>query len=399
MITYEQALEDVLKNTRMLAADKVSIEKSVGRILKEDIISGVEMPPFNKSAMDGYALNHLDIKKVPVKLRCVGLIQAGGVFKRKIKRGECVKIMTGAALPENTDCVVMVESTRVSAGAVEILKLAQKGENVFARGEDFGRGQKVLENGTRIFSSHVAILVTIGRKFVKVNGSPRVAILNTGSEIVLPGRKLSGNKIYNSNGLMLQSLLKSDGLEPVVLGIAKDNKKELQKLIKKGLDSDILLISGGVSVGDYDLVPDVLTELGVKKIFHKVSIKPGKPVFFGIKDKTLVFGIPGNPISNFVAYFIFVKPAIQKMMGYQDCGVGFKEGMLAAEFHKKAGRCWFVLVNISKKQNCYFLSPIAGHSSADTLSLARADGFMMLDLHTTIVGNKERVKFITWKEI
>lgn len=399
MITYEQALEDILKNTRTLPDEKIPIGESIGRILKEDIISGVEMPPFNRSAMDGYALNHLDIKKIPVKLKGVGLIKAGDVFKKKLKRGECVKIMTGAALPEHADCVVMVEYTRLSAGMVEVLRAAQKGENVFFRGEDFGRGQKVLDSGTRISSSHIPIFVTLGKKFIKVTGKPKVAILNTGSEIVQLGHKLSRNKIYNSNGPMLEALFRSDGFEPVVLGVAKDNKEELKKMIIGGFGGDILLISGGVSVGDYDLVPDALKELGVKKVFHKVNIKPGKPVFFGIKGKTFIFGIPGNPISNFVAYFIFVMPAIQKMMGYQDYGFGFKEGVLESEFHKKAGRCHFVLVSVAKKKNRYFLSPVAGHSSADTLSLAKADGFMMVDVRVTIVKNKERVKFITWKEI
>ncbi len=399
MITYEQALEDILKNTLTLPDEKIPIGESVGRILKEDIVSGVEMPPFNRSAMDGYALHYLDAKKTPFKLKCVGLIKAGDIFKNKLKRGECVKIMTGAALPEHADCVVMVEYTRVSDGMVEVLRAVQQGENVFFRGEDFKRGQRVLASGTRIFSSHIPILVTLGKKFVKVNGKPKIAILNTGSEIIPLGHKLSRNKIYNSNGPMLEALFRSEGFEPVVLGIAKDNKKELKKLIMRGLGSDILLISGGVSVGDYDLVPDVLKELRVKKVFHKVNIKPGKPVFFGVKGKTLVFGIPGNPISNFVAYFIFVMPAIQKMMGYQGNGFGFKEGVLEKEFHKKAGRCYFVLVNVSKRCGRYFLSPIAGHSSADTLSLAKADGFMMTGIRVTTVKKEERVKFITWKEI
>lgn len=399
MITYEQALEAILKNTPVLSEEKISSQESVGRILREDIIAGVEMPPFNRSAMDGYALNYLDIVKIPVKLKCVGLIKAGDISRKKIKRGECIKIMTGAALPENTDCVVMVEYARSKAGMVEILRGAQRGENVFFQGENFRRGSKVLEKGVKIFPSHIPILVTLGRKFIKVAAKPKVAILNTGSEIVRLGDRLSRNKIYNSNGPMLRALLKSDGLEPAMLGIAKDNKVELKEMIKKGLGHDILLISGGVSVGDYDLVPGVLEELGVKKIFHKVNIKPGKPVFFGVKGKTLIFGIPGNPISNFVAYFIFVKPAMQKMMSCQDYSFGFKEGVLEKEFHKKAGRCYFVLVNVRLKENRYFLSPIDGHSSADTLSLSRADGFMLTGIRVTTIKKDEKVKFITWKEI
>ncbi len=399
MITYEQALEKILKNTHKMPKEKILIEGSVGRILEEDIVSCIEMPPFNRSAMDGYALNHLDVKKVPARLKCIGLIQAGGIFTKKLKRGECVKIMTGASLPNDADCVVMVEFTRTSAEDVEILKIAQKGENIFFQGEDFGRGQKVLEKGTRISVSHVAILAALGRKYVKAAGKPRVAVLSTGSEIVQPGNKLGRNKIYNSNGPILRSLLESDGIRAVSLGIAKDDPGELKKAMKKGLDADMVLISGGVSMGDYDLVPDVLMELGVKKIFHKVNIKPGKPIFFGVKKKTVIFGIPGNPVSNFAAYLVFIRPAIQKMMGLRDPGHGFRDGIAGTEFHKKAGRLYFALAKISIEEGRYYLRPVPGHGSADTLSLSRADSLVMLDAAAAVVKNRSRIKFITWKTI
>jgi molybdopterin molybdotransferase len=399
MISYEQALENILKNTRALSSEKVLTERSLGRVLNEDIISGIEMPAFNRSAMDGYAVNYLDIKKVPVKLKCIGLIQAGDVFTKKLKSGECVKIMTGAEVPENADTVVMVEYSRISEDGVEILKAAQKSENIFFQGEDFKKGQVVLEKGAKILPSHIGILATVGRKFVKVFGKPRVAVLNTGGEIVSLGEKLGRNKIYNSNGPMLQALLESDGITPVRLGIAKDNSKELKEKIKKGLDTDILLISGGVSMGDYDLVPDILEELGVKKIFHKVNIKPGKPVFFGTKGKTVIFGVPGNPVSNFTAYHIFIRPAIQKMMGAAEPGPGFKEGIAATDFHKKAGRRYFALAKISLNEGKCYLSSISGHSSADTLSLSRADSLVMLDDASTGVKNNSKVKFITWQKL
>lgn len=399
MMTYEQALKDTLKNTHTLPTEKILIEESVGRILKEDIISGIEMPPFDRSAMDGYALNYLDAKKFPIKLKCVGLIQAGDFFKKELKRGECVKIMTGASLPKNTDCVAMVEYTQVSGKEVTILKPVRKGENIFFQGEDFKRGQKVIEKGTIISSSHVAILATLGKKFVKVTGKPRIAVLNTGGEIVQLGNKLGKHKIYNSNGPILQALLKSDGIQPVLLGISKDNEKELSKRIKRGLNADILLVSGGVSMGDYDFVPSVLIRLGVKKIFHKVKIKPGKPIFFGTKNKVIIFGIPGNPVSNFVAYLIFVRPAIQKMMGCHNPCPGFREGITETQFHKKSGRRYFALAKISIKEGRYYLSSVPGRSSADTLALSKADGFVMLDDAATVIKNKSKIQFITWKTI
>ncbi len=399
MISYEQALENILKNTHTLPDEKILTEGSLGRVLNEDILSGIEMPAFDRSAMDGYALNHLDAEKVPVKLKCIGLIQAGEVFNKKLKRGECVKIMTGAEVPANADTVVMVEYTRVTEEGAEILRAAQKGENIFFQGEDFKKKQLVLEKGTEILPSHIGILATVGRKFVKVISKPKVAVLNTGGEIVSLGEKLGRNKIYNSNGPMLQALLESDGITPIRLGIAKDNSNELKEKIKKGLDADILLISGGVSMGDYDLVPDILEELGVKKIFHKVNIKPGKPVFFGTKNKTVIFGVPGNPVSNFVAYHIFIRAVIQKMMGEQSPGPGFKEGFATTDFHKKPGRRYFALAKLSIKEGKCYLSSIPGHSSADTLSLSRADSLVMLDDAATGVKSKSKVKFITWRQI
>jgi molybdopterin molybdotransferase len=198
---------------------------------------------------------------------------------------------------------------------------------------------------------------------------------------------------------MLNSLLKLDGIEPQTLGIVKDDAARLKQAAIRGLKADIFLVSGGVSMGDYDFVPEVLTSLGVKKIFHKVNIKPGKPLFFGIENRTLVFGIPGNPVSNFLSYLAFIKPAIQKMMGYKEYNCGFKEGIVEEEFYTKPGRRYFALVKISKKQNHYYLSPITSRSSADTLSLSKADGFMVVDENSGLIKKNSRIKFLTWKII
>lgn len=390
MIQYKEALKDILKNASPLPAEKIAIENSVGRILKEDIYSMLEMPPFDKAAMDGYAVRALDAKDAPVTLKCVGLIQAGQGFKRKLKQGECVKIMTGAPMPDGSNSVVMIENTRQKMGCVEALEAVKTGENVCAKGEDFRRKDMVCKKGREISSSDVAVFAAVGRHSVKAAKKPEVAILNTGGEIIQPGASLSRNKIFNSNGPMLQALLKSDGIESCFLGIARDNIRELKSAIKEGLKKDVLLVSGGVSMGDYDLVPEVLASLGVRKIFHKVNVKPGKPLFFGTKNKTLVFGIPGNPVSNFLSYLIFVRPALYKMMGYPYCKPEFKEGLIEKKFDTKTGRKHFVLVKITKKENQYHLAPVASHGSADIIALSKADGFM-------VVGKK--IKFITWKII
>lgn len=399
MISFETALHKILKHAIVLGAIKVPIEEASGRILQEDITSGIDMPPFDRSAMDGYAVNHSDIKKIPSRLRCIGIIQAGLSLKRSLKRGECAKIMTGAPLPKGADCVVMVEYTGSSRQGVEILRLPEEGENIFFRGEDFRRGQKVLEKGKRLYPSDVAVLAAVGKRYVKVTATPRVALLNTGAEIVPTGIRLSKNKIYNSNSPMLESLLKSDGIQPKALGVVGDNALSLRRAISKGLASDILLISGGVSMGDYDLVPEVLRSLGVKKIFHRVSIKPGKPIFFGIKGRTLVFGVPGNPVSNFVSYMIFVRAVLQKITGLRDGDAGFKEGIVKEEFHKKPGRRYFALSKILEKAGRSYLSPVDSRSSADTLSLSKADGIAMLDEKATVAQKGSKLQFMTWKTL
>lgn len=399
MIEYKEALEKILKNVCQLQPEKTRIEYSAGRVLKEDIYSGIDMPPFNKSAVDGYAVCAADVKNAPVKLTCIGIIQAGGIFKKKIRNGECIKIMTGAPLPSGADSVIMVENSTRCGSNVLFSMAVKKGENICFKGEDIKGGQKVLAQGKKISLSDVALLATVGSRYVKTIGKPRVAVLNTGGEIIEPGTGLSKNKIYNSNGPMLQALLKSDGIEPFYLGIARDTCAQLQTALEKGLRSDILLISGGVSMGDYDLVPQVLKKLGIKRIFHKVNIKPGKPLFFGRKKKTLVFGIPGNPVSNFLSYLIFIRPALYKMAGRFDPVAGFKQGWVEREFHVKAGRRHFVMANMEKRGGRYYLYPVSCHGSADVAALSRSNAFITAENNQPIVKKGSKIGFIAWENL
>ncbi len=399
MIEFEQAFNLVLKHTKVLNTEQVLVEDSVGRILKEDVYSKIEMPPFNKSAMDGYALKAGDIRDVPVKLRCIGFLQAGQIFAGKISRGECVKIMTGASLPQGADSVVMVEETKTQKEYVQINKSVNKGANICLQGEDIRRNQKVLLESTVISTASISLLATVGKRFVKLIKMPKVSVLNTGGEIVPLGRKLSLGQIYNSNGPQLLALLKNQGIRPDFLGIAKDTSGELKKAIKKGLKADMLLISGGVSMGDYDLVPGILKELGVKEIFHKVRMKPGKPLFFGIKSNTIVFGIPGNPVSNFLAYQVFIKPALLKMTGYKQCASLFKTGVITGDFRQKTGRKHFVPVKISLIDKTYYISTLSSHGSADIFTLSKADGFMVVEENADAIKANSIIPFITWKKI
>jgi molybdopterin molybdotransferase len=313
---FEEALRIILKNTPVLSMEKIHLENSTGRVLGENLYATMPLPPFNRSAVDGYAVRAADTAGGAVTLRCVGLIQAGATFKGNVNPGECVKIMTGASVPPQTDSVVMVEDTRaVDSRHVKLLSSVEKNENIRLCGEDVKKGKRILSKGTVLDTSHISLIASMGRAKIKAVKTPFVAVINTGGELIPPGTKIKENKIYNSNGPLLASLLNKEGFSSRSLGIVKDRVPELKAAIKKGLAYDVLLISGGVSVGDYDFVPTVLEELGVKEIFHKLKIKPGKPLYFGTKKRTLVFGIPGNPVPNFTSYWLFIRPALRKMTG------------------------------------------------------------------------------------
>ena len=248
MITFEEAVKTVLKHAKQLPPVQTCIEDAVGRALLEDVYSGMDMPPFNKSAVDGYAVRAADLTPGR-ELRCSGVIQAGDAFKGKVRGGECVKIMTGAPLPAGADAVVMVEVTEERNGMVKFSEGIKKGSNIARRGEDIKKGQKVLSRGTVIKISHIAVLAAVGRGHVKTGALPKVALINTGGEIVPPGAKLAGNRIYNSNGPMLSAMLKTDKVcaAPVIV---RDEAKKMKAALARALKTDMLLISGGVSMGD-----------------------------------------------------------------------------------------------------------------------------------------------------
>lgn len=394
MIPFETALKTILKNAPPLPAEKVRTERAVGRVLLEDVRCAFDMPPFDKSAMDGYAVRAADLKNSGAELRRVGLVQAGDGFKGKVRAGQCVKIMTGAPLPAGADSVAIVEDTTERDGLVRFSSPVGKGDNVCRRGEDIRKGSRVLSRGTVISVSHIAVLAASGRRFVKAGSLPRVALINTGGEIVQPGAPLGRNRIYNSNGPMLSALLRSDNIEAEP-AIVKDDAKKMKAAFAKALGSDIVLISGGVSMGDYDLVPAVLKSLGVRELFHKVRVRPGKPLFFGRKGRTVVFGIPGNPVSNFLAYFAFIRPAILKMGGRARCAPEFKSGVCAGPFVPRTPRRAFVLSRVRELGAHYALAEVSNNGSADILALARADGFTMVKEGSSLAKNEE-AGFITW---
>ncbi|MCK4245301.1 MAG: molybdopterin molybdotransferase MoeA [Candidatus Omnitrophica bacterium] len=399
MIEFERALQEVLNRARRLGIESLSLKEAVGSVLAEDVKSKFDIPSFHKSAMDGYALCAKNLESAPVDLRAVGTVPAGGFYPGKVKKGECVKIMTGSPLPEGTDSVIMIEFTKDKRepGWVRILRRVSKGENVCLQGEDIEKGKIVLKKGTLIRVPEVAVLAILGRAKIKVYKRPKVSILCTGDELIEPGYRLKSSHIYNSNGPMICSLLTSMNIENQYLGIAKDEAKDLKKEIEKGLRDNLFILSGGVSMGDYDLVPKVLRSCGVKAIFHKVSIKPGKPILFGLRGRTLIFGVPGNPVSTYLTFLILIKPAIEEMMG-KEISLKIEKGILKTDFRQKPGkRKHFLPVYVKMKEKQGEVFPVKSyHGSADIASLLPANGFMMVDADVSFLKKNSKVDIILW---
>ncbi len=318
MIQAREALDIVLGNVKPLGEITLSLEHALGSAIAERIVAAQNIPPFPNSAMDGYAVRSSDLGSIPAALRIAGEIPAGALPAGALRAGETMRIMTGARIPDGCDCVVQQEWTRESGnGTVEILRTADPGHNIRSAGTDIAEGQVVLRAGTVLRPQHLGVLASLGKTFVRVYRPPSVALLTTGAELIPAGGNLVDGKIRDSNAVVLSGLLHEMGCSVMGLGIAADDRAALAEKMRRGLEADALITSGGVSVGKFDLVPEVAKELGVEIKFRKVNIKPGMPLLFGMRGETAVFGLPGNPVSSMVTFLQFVRPALWKMKGRQ----------------------------------------------------------------------------------
>lgn len=315
MIQVEEALSIIAENSTTMPVQKIQVSKSLGYILAETVYSPIAMPPFRQSAMDGYAFIHSEKHQYDI----VGIVQAGDHSKIKLKENEAVRIFTGAHVPDNADTVIMQEHVMATENSILITRMPEQYANVRHKGEQIGEEEVVFKANTLITPAAIGFLACLGITEVEVYKKPKVAILVTGNELVKPGEKLSKGKIYESNSVMLQAALQTIGVKKTKVYKVKDNLKATKKALKEILKKhDIVLISGGISVGDYDFVKEALLENGVKELFYKINQKPGKPMFFGSKNDTLVFALPGNPASSLTNFYIYVYPAIKNRMGFKD---------------------------------------------------------------------------------
>ena len=313
MLEVSAALDIVLRHARRLPAETVPLAPTaLGQVLAEGVAADLDSPPFDKAMMDGYAVRAAD----GGERRVVGEVAAGGSAAVVVGPGEAVRIFTGAPIPPGADAVVKQEDTTADGGVVRLMSPLKPGQNIFRRGQEMTAGDVVLPAGTALSPVALGVLAAVGRTEVAVFPRPTVGVIVTGNELVEAGTRPTGGQIRNTNGPMLAAQAARAGAMPRYLGIARDDEAAMRALIADGLESsNVLLLSGGVSVGKYDLVPDVLKSLGVETHFHSVRMKPGKPLLFGTKGGTLVLGLPGNPVSGYVGFELFVRPALDTMLG------------------------------------------------------------------------------------
>ncbi len=363
----------MLKHARPLPAEPVPIADAAGRVTAEDVRARVDLPPFASSAMDGFAVRSADL---PRTLRIAGESAAGRPFAAQVEPGCAVTISTGAVVPEGADAVVPIEYVVQSDNMVEISEAIRPGAHVRPRGGDVAAGEVVVPACVRLTPARLAAAAASGVAELSCARRPRVAVLATGSELVGPGGELRPGQIYETNGLMLSSALVAAGAEVQTEPPVADDEQALGEAIERGLAADVLVTSGGVSVGEHDLVRAAERELGVEEVFWRVAIKPGKPVSFGVRGDTLVFGLPGNPVSALVGCELFVKPALRALQGLRDPLPRFEPGRLASSLRRNEERDAFVRARSRVDGGVLVLEPVTGQESHMIVRSSAADALV-----------------------
>jgi molybdopterin molybdotransferase len=377
MLSIPDALQLVLVRCSQRQAASVAVSDALGLTLAEDITSDVDSPPHDKSSVDGYAVLARELASGQAELTVLEEVTAGQLPTKRVSPGHCARIMTGAPIPEGADAVVMVERTQLIGDHVRISDLAKTGQNIMLRASSLRRGETVLYAGQELRPAEIGLLSEVGRTKVQVIPPVRIAILSTGNELVDASRQPAAGQIRNSNGPLLAAAARQLGAILLELGIARDDRGELRRLIEQGLTADVLVLAGGVSAGVLDLVPAVLRGIGVEEVFHKVSLKPGKPLWFGVYGSTLVFGLPGNPVSTFVCFELFVRAAVAKLMG-RDPSMGLRQlpARLATDFIHRGDRPTYFPAIIRRAQNELLAKPVRWGGSADLRGLTSANALI-----------------------
>ncbi len=387
MILFEEALNIVKSSIFAKDTEHIGFMDSLNRVLAEDVKSDIAMPPFDKSAVDGYALRSEDVNDV---LEVIEVIPAGKAPEKVVGKRQCSKIMTGAPLPEGADTVIMVEDTeKVGDNKIKYLKDNVK-DNVCYFGEDIRKGDVVLKKGTLIQPQHIAVLASAGGINPLVYKQVKVAVISTGDELVEPGVVPAVSQIRNSNAYQLVAQAVKMGAVARQIGIALDTEESTREMLTKAFeDSDVILLTGGVSMGDYDYVPQVLKELGVDIKFTSIAVQPGRPTVFGVRGKQFIFGLPGNPVSSFVQFELLVKTLIYGLTGLDFKPVEIKLPMGKEYSRRKSARLSWLPVKINDNSE---VIPLEYHGSAHINALTVADGLISIAIGKTVLAKGEMVE-------
>jgi len=402
MLTYEQArqkvIEEVSKKRGPRAKVDLNVWDALGYVLAQDMKADRAYPPFDRSTRDGYAVRAAEAKP-GARLHNVGEIKAGNTVTEPLAPGTCVQIMTGAAVPQGADAVMMIEHTRAEGETILFERDAQPGQNIVPRGSEGAAGQVLLSAGMRLGYAELALAAQVGAVQLQCAQKPRVAILSTGDEVVSVEKTPGSFQIRNSNSVSLAAQVRLSGGEPVLLGNAADRADDLREKIHRGLREDLLVLSGGVSMGKYDLVESVLKELGAEFHFDAVAIRPGKPAVFGRCGETFVFGLPGNPVSTMVTFELFVAPAIDLLNGADARPLPLLEARLREALHEKPGLTHFLPARVEWKVATAEVRALKWQGSGDVAALAKANCFLVVPADRAEVQTGEPISILLRKDV
>jgi len=384
MIQVAEALKIITDNSNKMPVTKIKVSKALGYVLAEAVYSPINMPPFRQSAMDGYAFTHNGLTQFEV----VNTSQAGDYVDGKIEQNQAVRIFTGAFVPDDTDTVVMQEHTSVNDNLLQIEKMPAACANVREKGEQIKKGELVFDVNTVITPAAIGFLACLGITKIKVYEKPKVAILVTGNELVPAGKKLPKGKIYESNSLMIEAALKTIGIKKATVFKVKDSLKKTIKAVESCLANfDVVLISGGISVGDYDYVKEALLKNGVTELFYKINQKPGKPLFFGRKENKIVFALPGNPASSLTCFYVYALPALKKIMGFEAIHLPEMKRKINTAFKNTSGKTLFLKALYEDEK----VTVLDSQSSAMLNTFAVANGLIVVPHDVTAIEAQEEV--------
>jgi molybdopterin molybdotransferase len=390
LLTREEALGRVLAACTPLAAEAVPLAQLLGRVASDDVRAAVDLPPFPSSAMDGFAVRAAD---TPGRLPVVARVAAGGPVERALRAGEAMGIATGGVVPDGADAVIPLEYVVESDNEIEVARRVAAGDNVRLRGGDVHAGAVVVERGARFRPGQIGVAAAAGVARVSCARRPRVAVLTTGTELREPGDALAPGEIYESNGVLLETALASVADVERLPAVADDESAH-RAALERGLNADVLVTSGGVSVGPHDLVRRVLGELGVEEVFWGVAVKPGKPLAFGVRGSTLVFGLPGNPVSSFVSSELFVRPALLALQGSSRPGPTFSVGRLARSVRRSSQRDEFLRARTRVSDEGVILEPVTGQESHMIAAAASADALVLAPRGDGELADGEAVRYL-----